>query len=1135
MRTPNIQTTRQVLPQIYAYTTPGVAYHKGWIKIGYTEMQSVSERIKQQSQTIAVTCQKEWSGNAVYEGSAETFTDKAFHAYLERLGYKREPGTEWFEISPEESKSCFRDFRENRGVAQDKPIISYQLRGSQAEAVELAARVFGDQDHPDREVLWNAKPRFGKTLAVYDLCMREEYEKVLVVTNRPAVAVSWYEDYLKFVGQERYCFVSRIDALLHRPDKCMTREEYERAKSSLWGVNGVIEFVSLQDLKGSSHVGGNYDKLEEVTQEVWDLLVIDEAHEGVDTYKTDVAFEQIQRKHTLHLSGTPFKALATDKFHPEAVYSWTYADECEAKANWDPKDGDNPYESMPQLHMYSYRMGDIVLDKAREGILIDGDREAYAFDLYEFFRVERGRFVHQEAVDKWLDALSTQSRYPFSSDELRRELRHTFWLLDRVDSAKKLAERLRDIERHPEFANFEIIVAAGDGKTDEDEEIEDESSLERVRTAIREHPKGTITLSVGQLTTGVTIPEWTGVLILSNIKSPAQYMQAAFRAQTPYLYKDAAGHYQRKTNAYIFDFDPARSLTTYEEMAVGLYPREVSESDEQETRERQIAKLINFFPVIAEDEEGEMQELDAAQVMRIPRQIRSKEVVRSGFMSNFLFANISNIYGCSSGVIDIINQLDPVKAPSMGEVQAATVEELRRETDAEGNAVSDADRLLVVQEGLFGDKIYATDNSVVSDMVAETMETFNKCHKSSGKSKIEQMIDSVSNRLTKSIIDKANWDAVGSQDGYGRPLTKRSISNIKIRIRQVTNKQIGKACHQTAIKKNKIDLNCKKECYGKTTQQMDQLKKEAEEKKRRLDKDLESRVRERTLDIITEGAKIVSDAYEHQRIEDKKSETNELIRDRLRGFSRTIPSFLMGYGDEKTTLQNFHKIASKEVFQEVTGISEEQFRLLRDGGDFINPKTKEKESCPGHFFDEVVFDDAVQEFIQLRRKLANYFDPKVKEDIFDYIPPQKTNQIFTPKAVVKRMVDLLEQESPGCFDDPNKTYADLYMKSGQYITEIVKRLYKSEGLRSAFPDDEERLRHIFRHQVYGLAPTECIYRIALRYILGFDDKIHITEHNLRQGDCVPAAKAGQMSAFLDKVFGKAAQGILPSNAHQTVC
>lgn len=144
----------------------------------------------------------------------------------------------------------------------------------------------------------------------------------------------------------------------------------------------------------------------------------------------------------------------------------------------------------------------------------------------------------------------------------------------------------------------------------------------------------------------------------------------------------------------------------------------------------------------------------------------------------------------------------------------------------------------------------------------------------------------------------------------------------------------------------------------------------------------------------------------------------------------------------------------------------------------------------------------------------------MKEDIFNYIPPQKTNQIFTPKAVVVKMVDLLEQENPGCFDDSDKTFADLYMKSGQYITEIVKRLYNSKGLRQAYPNDEDRLRHIFKHQVYGLAPTECIYRIALRYILGFDDTIHIppSEHHLRQADSLPAAKGGTIEEFLNQVF-----------------
>ena len=156
----------------------------------------------------------------------------------------------------------------------------------------------------------------------------------------------------------------------------------------------------------------------------------------------------------------------------------------------------------------------------------------------------------------------------------------------------------------------------------------------------------------------------------------------------------------------------------------------------------------------------------------------------------------------------------------------------------------------------------------------------------------------------------------------------------------------------------------------------------------------------------------------------------------------------------------------------------------------------------------------------LRKRLANYFDPKLKEDIFNYIPSQKNNQIFTPKQVVKKMVTLLEQENPGCFDDPTKTFADLYMKSGQYITEIVKRLYNSKGLCRAYPDPEARLRHIFKYQVYGLAPTECIYRIAIRYILGFDDTIHIdkADHNLRMADSLPAAKNGTMDDLLDTVF-----------------
>ena len=529
----------------------------------------------------------------------------------------------------------FYDFRQNRGVVEGKPTQSYQLRDSQALAVSCTIDSF--RNHPKKEFLWNAKPRFGKTLAVYDLCMCMELTNVLVVTNRPAIADSWYNDYLKFVGTDNYLFVSHVGQLLNRQQPCLTRRQYLEHVKQPGSVKRCIEFVSLQDLKGSIYFGGDYDKLDEVAHLTWDLLVIDEAHEGVDTYKTDVAFDQIKRRHTLHLSGTPFKALATEKFDDDAIFNWTYADECRAKEQWDEGRGDNPYAAMPRLNMYTYRMSDIVIDKARRGIDIDGSQEDYAFDLNEFFRVENGRFVHDEAVDKWLDALTRQPRYPFSTPALRQELRHSFWLLNRVDSAKKLALKLSDTKRHPEFADFEIIVAAGDGKYADDEDVEwNDDSLDRVKQAIAKHPQGTITLSVGQLTTGVTIPQWTAVLILSNMKSPAQYMQAAFRAQTPYLYKGADGTYHRKKNAYVFDFDPARTLTNYETMANGLTADTASGGGDTDTHKRHIRELLNFFPVIGEDENGEMMPLDAEAVMLIPRKIRSKEVVRSGFMSNFL-------------------------------------------------------------------------------------------------------------------------------------------------------------------------------------------------------------------------------------------------------------------------------------------------------------------------------------------------------------------------------------------------------------------------------------------------------------------------------------------------------------------
>lgn len=228
----------------------------------------------------------------------------------------------------------------------------------------------------------------------------------------------------------------------------------------------------------------------------------------------------------------------------------------------------------------------------------------------------------------------------------------------------------------------------------------------------------------------------------------------------------------------------------------------------------------------------------------------------------------------------------------------------------------------------------------------------------------------------------------------------------------------------------------------------------------------------------------------------------------------------MAYGDNTVTLATFDTIIPDKVFLEVTSITLDQFKFLRDGGDYVEEETGQTKHFDGQLFDSVVFDDSVKEFLALKKKLADYFDEKSVEDIFDYIPPQKTNQIFTPKTMVKKMVDMLEQENPGCFDMPDKTFIDLYMKSGLYITEIVKRLYQSDEMKKRFPENKERLKHIFEKQVYGLAPTEIIYKIATSYILGFDEDTKDIKHNFRQLDALPYAKEGTLEQVLDELYYK---------------
>ena len=1124
MRKPNIKTIKKVIPMCYAYTTPGIIYHEGWTKIGYTE-QDVDTRIKQQTQTANIRYNKEWAEEARFsDGSGDTFTDKEFHTYLVKNNIQRkdpEPDDEgcpeWFKISGDESQKLFWKFKANRGIMESlTEAMPYILRKEQNVFVSKTLRYFEKNKENNPEVLWNAKPRFGKTLTAYDLCKTLKAEKILIVTNRPVIANSWYEDYERFLGTKSgYYFVSNTDSLKNKK-YVISRDDYLKHVNDK-EHKGCIEFVSLQDLKGSKHFGGEYNKLEEVANLVWDILIIDEAHEGVDTYKTDIAFEHIHRKYTLHLSGTPFKALANDKFEKEAICNWTYADEQKAKRDWNEEsEYENPYANLPKLNLFTYKMSDIVLNKVTQGEDFDddGDNEAYAFDLNEFFMTnESGNFIHDKDIDAFLNALTTQTKFPFSTDELRSELKHTLWILKYVSSAKALARKLKT---HELFKEYEIVLAAGDGEINDDEENKNDitmnrtikKSYDKVVKAIAENPK-TITISVGQLTTGITIPEWTGVMMLSNMQSPALYMQAAFRAQNPCLF-NIDGEPYRKENAYVFDFDPARTLDIVEQFANGLSEDTINGRGDTETRKRHIKELLNFFPVYGEDEDGEMIELDAEKVLSIPRSIHVKEVVQRGFMSNFLFQNISGIFSAPSVVKDIIDKLEPIKEST--QINNQTKDNLSINDD--GMIEISEDNIIRTAKKIFGDKIYADTEENINSVISNA-----ELNNGSKEDTLKQLKEIIHTN-TDEIVNTA-------KESYGKEMSKSLQNEIVRTINREADREIERHFGEYNISKNLIETDRENavklaEEEGRLNE-IEKINFDYDKKQKQNNKEFEKNILNAIHTITEKGEKTTVHVTEKDIKRKEKEKIENQVRDHLRGFSRTIPSFLMGYGNENTTLENFDKVIPPEVFLEVTGISVEDFKFLRDGGEYPDPEDENKvKHFDGNLFEPIVFNDSVKEFLRKRDELANYFEENAKEDIFDYIPPQRTNQIYTPKRVVKQMVDYLEEENPNCFDDPNATFIDLYMKSGLYITEIVKRLYRSKKMIEIYPNDDERLKHIFESQVYGCAPTEIIYAIATHFILGFckDKDIKISSNHFKLFDTLPSAQAGTLKEDLDRLFNE---------------
>jgi len=1047
--TQNIKSYKVVYPQIYSYVLPELKPNEGSQKIGYTEHKDVRNRILQQVKTAAIRLKYEllWSAPAFFKDSKENFIDKLFHKFLEKKGIERkwELGQEWFYFNgePLKSKDLFDLFRKEKfsALQNDNGKIDYTLRFEQEEAVKKALEYFEKTEKG--EFLWNAKPRFGKTLASYDLAKRLGANKVLIVTNRPAIANSWFDDFEMFV--DGYAFISETSSLKNRAT--LTREQHIAIRP----IKPLITFLSLQDLKGSKYFGGNYDKLRWVADLEWDLLIIDEAHEGVDTGRTDAAFDVIKRKHTLHLSGTPFKALANDKFPKEAIYNWTYLDEQKIKQIEIEEGEIGEHTDLPDLKLFTYRISQMITDEVNEGIEIENETRDYAFDLNEFFRAKDKKFVHEDDVKEFLKNLSTNKKYPFSTPELREELKHTFWYVgNRVDSVKALEKLLKE---DPIFKDYKVIVAAGDGRSFEEEENDfkaNESSFQKVKKAIAENDK-TITLSCGQLTTGVTVKEWTAVLMLTDIKTPSLYMQAAFRAQNPFK-EFRNGELYFKKSAYLFDFAPTRVLEIYDQFANGLNPKAVKGEITEKDREENIKELLNFFPVISEDVNGEMIELDANKVLTFPNALAATEIVQARFMTNLLFNDsLKGVFNFPKEVEDI---LDKMQVEKNKRVQRST--NTLDLDDAKAVNNNKTKEINQNTEIILGEKIFKTNTERVVDNLLEL---------NAEQIQADELVEKVS-EVAEPLIAKY------------KEVYKATLAETK----EVT-KQIEEKIKALAEEFNNAEV------------------KDSEALKQKLIDTIE-------LDFVTN--KVTQ--KEDEKVEKVQKTKEDEIRDRLRSFTRTIPMFIMANDSkEEITIDNFDLEIDDNDFLELTSITKEEFHKLRDGFDY--EEDGERKTFHG-VFNKYRFNASIAEFRLKKNELANYFT--AEEDIFELIPNQKTNQIFTPKKVVQMMINNLEEHDPSLFTRTDSTFIDLYMKSGMYITEIIKKLFNNT--KKQYTSDEACLKHILENQVYGLAPTPILQGITQSYIFGFDVENKISRNNFVQHDITPEAKNGKAKEKIQELF-----------------
>ncbi len=620
---------------IYVFRIPD-ATHSDCVKIGEATFEdgnitlppnssalnkAAKARIDQYTKTAGINYELLHTEIAIFarDGKLGAVNDKEVHDVLLRSGVKRKEfphvngANEWFVCDLETAKKAIAAAKDGRKALQGHEISVGQspiiFRPEQREAIDKTLKQF----KKGNQMLWNAKMRFGKTLSALQVVKeRGDFRRILILTHRPVVDAGWFEDFQKiFYDSDEYAYGSKTNG-----DTFLNLERRARRNECRY-----IYFASMQDLRGSELVGGNFDKNNDIFSTPWDLIIVDEAHEGTQTELGKAVMKELTKEKTkvLRLSGTPFNLL--DDFKEEEIYTWDYVMEQRAKAQWDiDHPGDhNPYAGLPRLNIYTYDLGRLMNEFADEDI---------AFNFREFFRTnDDGEFIHKSHVENFLNLLTKtdeESMYPFANKRYRDIFRHTLWMLPGVKAAKALAEMLRS---HPVFGLFKIVNVAGDG----DEERDYDDALKEVEDAIGKDPDQTrtITLSCGRLTTGVSVKPWTGVFMLSGSFNTAAsaYMQTIFRVQTP-----ATINGRVKEDCYVFDFAPDRTLKVLAETA-----KISTKAGKQSSGERQqLGEFLNFCPIIS-IEGSQMKQLDTEHMLQQLKRVYVERVVQNGFEDGYLY------------------------------------------------------------------------------------------------------------------------------------------------------------------------------------------------------------------------------------------------------------------------------------------------------------------------------------------------------------------------------------------------------------------------------------------------------------------------------------------------------------------